>query len=92
MPAAKPPRSGAKQKPICHLRIGFTDLLIDADKGLQVIKLLGESTVCEPQFEGREYSYQVRETPQLSLEIINANRVKAPVQRRKPLALGYEQD
>lgn len=92
MPATKPPRSGAKKKPICHLRIGFTDLLIDADKGLQVIKLLGESTECEPQFDGREFSYQVREAPQLSLEIINANRVKAPAPRRTPLARGYEQD
>lgn len=92
MAAAKNPRIRAKQKPICHLRIGFTDLLIDADKGLQVIKLLGESVECHPQFEGREISYLVREAPQLSLEMIKADCVKSSAPERKPLALGYEQD
>lgn len=92
MSTAKSNRASAKQKPICHLRIGFTDLLIDADKGLQVLKLLGESTECELQFEGRGYSYVVRDAPQLALEIINPDRVKAPVPGRKTLALGYEQD
>lgn len=89
--ATPKPRTSRSQKPICHLRIGFTDLLIDADKGLQVIKLLSESTECDVSYD-HGYSYVITEPPKLSMAMVNANSVKRrdPVDRQ--LAIGHDPD
>lgn len=89
--ATPKPRTSRSQKPICHLRIGITDLLIDADKGLQVIKLLSESIECDVAYE-HGYRYYTTELPKLSMEMVNANSVRTRSPIDKQLALGHDPD
>ncbi|VVE59843.1 hypothetical protein PCA31118_00034 [Pandoraea captiosa] len=70
-------RKPGRSKPVCVLQIGYIALVIDADKGMQVMRLLGESVLCEREFSVRKETYVVTKPPELSIRIIDADSVRA---------------
>lgn len=77
-----------KQKPLCCLTIGYTHLLMDADKGMQALKLLSGAIECDQDYDAGGYAYVLRAAPALEVRMVDPNRVrKSESLRRSQLAL-----
>ncbi|MEX3967316.1 hypothetical protein AB4Y42_34665 [Paraburkholderia sp. EG286B] len=63
---------------IACIRIGFEHYLLDADKAMQVLKLMRESISCDRQFGGRRMRYVAGTAPELELSMIQASEVVMP--------------
>lgn len=90
--ATKP---SAKHPPaLCCVSIGgLTTLLLPADAGLQVVKLLRDATLCFPRYSHAGRTYEVESTPDVEYIAVRAsqlvNRPSEPPPIR-PLAIGCE--
>lgn len=71
---AKPQRP----RDIACIRIGFEHYLLDADKAMQVLKLMRESISCNRDFNGRRMRYIASSSPELELSMIQASEVVMP--------------
>lgn len=60
------------------IRIGYESYLLDADKAMQVLKLMRESVSCQRNFTGRRMCYVVGRSPELELSMIQASEVVMP--------------
>lgn len=63
---------------IACLRIGFEHFLLDADKAMQVLKLMRESIACERHYGGRRLRYVAGCAPELELSVIQVSEVVMP--------------
>ncbi|MFD1557041.1 hypothetical protein ACFSHT_15680 [Paraburkholderia silviterrae] len=71
---SKSPRS----RDIACIRIGFEHYLLDADKAMQVLKLMRESVSCHRDYNGRRMRYVAGAAPELELSMIQASEVVMP--------------
>lgn len=78
----------SRRKPLCCLRIGYTELLLDADKGAQVLKLLSDSVQCNAGYEGRGHVYVIENAPELELRMVNPDSVRQAETRESHLLPG----
>ncbi|AOJ81188.1 hypothetical protein WS86_11600 [Burkholderia savannae] len=67
--------SSRRLKPVAYVEIGFYGYLLDADKALQVMKVLGEAVMCEERYDGMKQVYYVGETPNLRMTMVNPDTV-----------------
>ncbi|VVD28457.1 hypothetical protein [Paraburkholderia dioscoreae] len=63
---------------IACIRIGFEHYLLDADKAMQVLKLMRESISCNRDFKGRRMLYIAGAEPDLELSMVKASEVVVP--------------
>ncbi|MBB2981797.1 hypothetical protein [Paraburkholderia tropica] len=60
------------------IRIGFEHFLLDADKAMQVIKLMRESISCNRDYDGRRLRYVAGVEPELELSMVKPSDVVMP--------------
>ncbi|MBB6320539.1 hypothetical protein [Paraburkholderia tropica] len=63
---------------VACIRIGFEHFLLDADKAMQVIKLMRESISCNRDYAGRRLRYIAGAEPELELSMIKPSDVVMP--------------
>lgn len=85
---AAPKASRTSRKPMCCLSVGYVSLLLDADKGTQVLKLLSEAVQCNEDYQGRSYVYAVQGPPNLELKLVQPGDVRMPERRDSHLLTG----
>ncbi|WP_175895710.1 hypothetical protein [Burkholderia cepacia] len=66
-------------KPVAYVEISYCGYLLDADKALQLMKVLGEAVTCNERYEGARHVYYVADTPDLRMTMVNPDAV-----RRRP--------
>ncbi|CAB3783040.1 hypothetical protein LMG28688_01566 [Paraburkholderia caffeinitolerans] len=69
---------GPRSRDVACIRIGFEHYLLDADKAMQVLKLMRESIACERHYGGRSMRYIAGAAPELELSMIQASEVVMP--------------
>ncbi|MCO8326831.1 hypothetical protein ABEG10_14005 [Burkholderia cenocepacia] len=75
--AMKPTGATRRLKPVAYVEIGFRGYLLDADKALQLMKVLGEAVSCEESYEGRRHVYYVAgNPPDLQMKMVNPDDVR----------------
>ncbi|MCA8059448.1 hypothetical protein [Burkholderia cepacia] len=74
--ATKSTGTARRLKPVAYVEIGFRGYLLDADKALQLMKVLGEAVTCDERYEGSKHVYYVNETPDLRMTMVNPNDVR----------------
>jgi len=70
----------ATRKPMqmCHVTVGYQNLLMPADKGMRLLELLQHSIECEIDFVGRGVVYQAGKQPRVEFSLIQPDQVRAP--------------
>lgn len=64
-----------KARDLACVRIGFNEYLMDADKAMQVLKLMRESVECEREFGARRRHYVPGQAPQLELTMVDPSEI-----------------
>ncbi|MBN3851955.1 hypothetical protein G3N59_01055 [Paraburkholderia sp. Ac-20340] len=67
-----------RQRDVACIRIGFNSYLLDADKAMQVLKLMRESVECERDYANRKVRYVAGQSPDLELSMIQPSEVAMP--------------
>ncbi|CAM5521982.1 hypothetical protein [Eoetvoesiella caeni] len=70
----------ATRKPtqLCHVTVGYQNLLLPADKGMRLLELLQHSVECTIDFEGRGMTYCAGKQPRVEFSLIQPDQVRAP--------------
>lgn len=89
--ATKSTGTNRRLKPVAYVEIGFRGYLLDADKALQLMKVLGEAVTCDERYEGMKHVYYVAETPDLRMTMVNPDAVRRRIESDQ-LALESNQD
>lgn len=74
--ATKSTGTNRRLKPVAYVEIGFRGYLLDADKALQLMKVLGEAVTCDERYEGMKQVYYVTDTPELRMTMVNPDAVR----------------
>lgn len=69
---SQPPRD------VACIRIGYEHFLLDADKAMQVLKLMRASVSCNRDYAGRRLRYIAGAEPELELSMIKPSDVVMP--------------
>lgn len=67
-----------RKRDIACIRVGFEEYLLDADKAMQVIKLMRESVSCRKDFDGRRVRFLAGRAPELELSMVDESQVVMP--------------
>lgn len=76
-------------KQYCTVRIGYTDLIMEATTGLKLMALLGQTLCCELQYDSERHqaTYDLKERPKLAMEMVDADQIRPRQGRTGALAL-----
>ncbi|WP_246797788.1 hypothetical protein [Burkholderia perseverans] len=73
-----------------YVEVGYMSLVIEADKAIQVVKLLGDAVACDRQYDARSYLYHVTEPLQVSMTILRPDQIRFPTDEPSRPALEHK--
>jgi hypothetical protein len=73
----KPAATRAKPVQMCCVQVGYTSLLMPADKGMKVVEMLQSAFLCKRNYEDGGYAYVVQSQPDVELSLVRPDQVRA---------------
>jgi hypothetical protein len=72
-------RTAKPTQPMCCVSIGYLEVVLPADKGLQLVKLLQGAVACDHAYSpDHRRVYQVTGAPEVGYTTITADQIRMP--------------
>jgi hypothetical protein len=65
-------------KPMCCVRLQYLSLLMPADEGMKLVKLLGSAVTCERNYSNHDYTYDVGDEPEVEFVSVKSSQIRMP--------------